>query len=70
MTHLVHHSLNLNGMYTGVKRNTLPFEAKKISLITAQKDLTVKNINTFSPLKTNGRKNDYESSIHWVIKSA
>ena len=43
---------------------------KKISLINyAQKDLTVKNINTFSPLKTNGRKNDYESQIHWLINS-
>ena len=27
----------------------------------AQKDLTVKNINTFPPLKNNRRKNDYES---------
>ena len=28
---LVHHTLNLNGIYTGGKRNTLPFEEKNLS---------------------------------------
>ena len=31
MTHLVHHTLNLNGIYTGGKRNTLPFEQKNLT---------------------------------------
>ena len=29
--HLVHHILNLNGIDTGGKRNTLPFEEKNLT---------------------------------------
>ena len=31
MTHLVHHTLNLNGIYTGGKRSTLAFEKKNLT---------------------------------------
>ena len=70
--HLVHHTLNLNGVYTGGKRNTLPFEEKKklTDKLRHKKISQSKTSTLFSPLKTNGRKNDYESPIHGVINSA
>ena len=48
MMYLVHHTLNLNGIYNGGKRNTLPFEEKNLWLITAQKDLSQKHQHFFS----------------------
>ena len=72
MTHLVHHTLNLNGIYTSGKRKTLPFEEKKkISLINYDtKRSRSQKHQPFYSIKDNRRMNDYESPIHWVINSA
>ena len=71
MTHLVHHTLNLNGNDTGGKQNNLPFEEKNLTDKLRHKKISrSKTSRLFSPLKTNGRKNDYESPVHWVINSA
>ena len=55
ITHLDHHRLTFNGVYTSVKQNLSPFQEKEVSLI----NFGMKGPhNQFSPLRINGKTND------------
>ena len=65
MSQLGHHTLTFNDVYTSVKRNSLPFQETKFYLqISTRKDHTFKNISALSPLRVNGKRNDFENPIH------
>ena len=69
MAYLVQHTLNRNGIYTGGKPNPVSFDEKSlIDKSQCNKDSETKN-QYFFPLKTNGRKYDFECPIHVKINS-
>ena len=62
MTHLVHHTLNLNGIYTGGKRNTLPFEEKNLTDKLRHKKISRSKHQHFFSIKNQWKK-------EWLWKS-
>ena len=69
MVYLVHHTLNRNEIYTGGKRNPYPL-LKTISLINRGTKRTQRLTNQhLFPFKTNGRKWDFDCTIHGIINT-
>ena len=65
MSQIGHHTLTLNDVYTSVKRNSSLFQEKKFYLqMSTRKDHTLKSISALSPLRINGKRNDFEIPIH------
>ena len=64
MAYLVHHTLTLNGTYTGGKRNPSPIHGKSPTDKSQYKKKSETNKSTlFFPFKTYGRKCDFECAL-------
>ena len=69
MAYLVHHTLNRNGAYTGGKRNPLPLDENIITDKSHHKKNSETSKSTLFTFETNGRKYDFERSVHGIINS-
>ena len=68
MAYLVHHTLNRNGTYTGGKR-TYQFMDKVLRINRSTNRSQRLTDQHFFPIKTNGKKCDFDCPIHWIFNS-